>query len=251
MQKVFCIGFNKTGTTTLKTTFEEMGFKVAPQLIGERLMKKIKNQNFDGLLKFCEEPYHLYQDIPFSLPGVYKVLHSHFPNAKFILLTRDSFSWWKSIATFHKLKFSVNGTDLTEKTLKARREVYTGMIWDYYDYTFNSKKNIPLYDQHDLIRVFERHNHEVSEYFCGNPNFLSIDVSNPGDFMKLCSFLQVKYQTKTTFPHENRTSDLQYKKSINKPKVIKKTNKPKVIKKTNKPVKPKHTVIRRKFQKKK
>ncbi len=205
MVKVFCVGFNKTGTTSLQDTFGRWKFGVAPTINGTMLLQEIKCGIYKGLIDLCNKNYNFYQDVPFSLPGIYKIIHEHFPDAKFILLTRDSDAWWHSIKTFHKLLFSKDGTDLTEQKLRSSGFAYKGFIWDYYNYTFQPETGSVLYDRNKLVKVFEQHNHDVTQYFCGSPNFISIDISKSTDYDRLCTFMNIVPSLRTTFPHKNRT----------------------------------------------
>ena len=43
--KVFCIGMNKTGTSTMTKIFKELNFRVAPQIKQEKKIGEIKSQN--------------------------------------------------------------------------------------------------------------------------------------------------------------------------------------------------------------
>ena len=58
--KVFCIGMNKTGTSTMTKIFKELNFRVAPQIKQEKKklgklkvkMKYLKLKNFVGNIIF-------------------------------------------------------------------------------------------------------------------------------------------------------------------------------------------------------
>ena len=50
--KIFCIGMNKTGTTSLKKSFTDLGFIVSTQWRGERLLPDYKAGNFSAIVKF-------------------------------------------------------------------------------------------------------------------------------------------------------------------------------------------------------
>ena len=65
-EKIFCIGFNKTGTTTLLHTLKELGYKMGNQARGELLFFDWYNRNFNPIVKYCKTA-DAFQDIPFSL----------------------------------------------------------------------------------------------------------------------------------------------------------------------------------------
>lgn len=53
-KKIFVIGFNKTGTTSLKKLFRDFGFKVANQRVQELVLyKPYLSDDFDAIKKFC------------------------------------------------------------------------------------------------------------------------------------------------------------------------------------------------------
>ena len=69
--KVFCIGRNKTGTTSLKLALQELGYKMGSQPQGERLIKDWKNNNFSPIIELAKTA-DAFQDIPFSYNNTYK-----------------------------------------------------------------------------------------------------------------------------------------------------------------------------------
>ena len=50
--KVFCIGFNKTGTTTIKYTLEQYGYKIGNQAKGELLFFDWYKRDFNSIINF-------------------------------------------------------------------------------------------------------------------------------------------------------------------------------------------------------
>ena len=99
--KIFCIGLNKTRTTSLHNMFHKFGYKINNQHKAERMLDQYISNNFDGYLKYCEL-FDFFQDVPFSLPKTYEILEKKFPNAKFILSVRnDSETWVNSLIKYH------------------------------------------------------------------------------------------------------------------------------------------------------
>jgi hypothetical protein len=65
-QKFFCVGRNKTGTTSLKRAFEDLGFIVGRQYVAEELHDKyFFDGNYEPILKYCKTA-EVFQDVPFS-----------------------------------------------------------------------------------------------------------------------------------------------------------------------------------------
>ena len=53
-QKVFCIGLNKTGTTSLEKAMKDFGFLVGDQRQGELLFRDWVKRDFKRLVKYCK-----------------------------------------------------------------------------------------------------------------------------------------------------------------------------------------------------
>lgn len=111
--KIFCIGRNKTGTTSLKKALKDLGYRVGVQSKAELLLADYSKGKWKSLIKYCKTA-EVFQDAPFSWPYTWLILHEHFPGAKFILTTRDSEDWYRSITRFHAKKFAP-GKSIPEK----------------------------------------------------------------------------------------------------------------------------------------
>lgn len=200
--KIFCVGFNKTGTTSLNAALRELGVIMAPQRPAENLFSDWKKQNYCNILDFCKE-YQGFQDIPFSLPNTYKILDSAFPKSKFILTIRDDdIQWHKSIKYFHSKLFGQNGNTPTKNDLRNANYIYKGWIWDVMKTVYNPKEN-DIYNNENMIKTYNNHNKSVMSYFNTN-QLLIINISEPNSFQQLAEFIGVKTELKE-FPWLNKT----------------------------------------------
>ena len=205
-QKVFCVGLNKTGTTTIEMVLKDFGYKIGEQSKAELLSKSWYNRDFEKIIKFCNTA-EAFQDVPFSLPYTYAFLDQHFKNSKFILTLRDSpDQWYNSITRFHA-KLWANGEDLpTIQDLKNAKYRYQGFAYDINRYMFDTSLEEP-YNKDVLINFYNNHNYSVIEYFRSRPDkLLVINVSESNDYLNLCDFLNKKPIHKG-FPWENKTSN--------------------------------------------
>jgi len=50
-EKIFCIGYGKTGTTTLEKTLKEFNYKMGDQYTGELLVFDWFNKDFSKIIK--------------------------------------------------------------------------------------------------------------------------------------------------------------------------------------------------------
>src|SRR5690606_32146124 len=88
-QKIFCIGRNKTGTTSLAAEFKELGYPVGHQRTAEKLIDYYIANDFQPIIDYCRSA-QVFQDAPFSWPETYKYLDEAYPNSLFILSVRDN-----------------------------------------------------------------------------------------------------------------------------------------------------------------
>lgn len=190
--KIFCIGFNKTGTTTIEKTLKEFNFKLGNQIKGELLIFDWHNKDFKKIIKLCKTA-DAFQDIPFSLPNTYQVLDQYFKNAKFILTERDSSEqWYNSLTKFHSKLFSDGLTLPTSKQLKQAEYRYKGYVYQSFKLIFKTEDD-NLYNKEVLINLYNNHIYLVKEYFKSRPEKLIIvNVSKKNDYFRLCKFLNKK-----------------------------------------------------------
>ncbi len=200
--KIFCIGRNKTGTTSLRCLFHNLGYTIGKQRDAELLFKDYKKQRWGKIIEYCETT-DFFQDSPFSYPGICKPLDKAFPNSKFILSVRDSpEEWYRSLIKSQSRLFG-QGKIPTEYDLKRATYVYIGWAWDTHKYLYNSP-NRSLYHKDTLINHYINHNKEIREYFKDRPNdFIEINLANKDDFPRLIAFLGIKTQIKK-FPWKNK-----------------------------------------------
>lgn len=206
--KFFCIGANKTGTTSLKKAFLDLGFCVGNQRAAELMMRDVFEEDFEPLITYCKTA-QVFQDAPFSYNDYYKILDKAFPNSKFILSIRDSDEqWFNSFVKFHSKIFG-NGLVPTWEVLKKIRYVYRGWIYEARINGYNVTEQDDPYDKSKLTQHYNRRNESILEYFKTRPNdLLVINLSEENAFQKFCDFIDVK-SNKTVFPWENKTASIQ------------------------------------------
>jgi hypothetical protein len=206
-RKVFCIGRNKTGTTSMAKAFNELGLVVGVQWLAERLVHDWVRRDFRRLFLYCYTA-QAFQDVPFSLPFTFQALDQRFPGSKFILTMRDSpEQWYDSLTRFHAALFG-HGRIPTADDLKAADYVYQGFMYEANRLVYNTPADDP-YNRDLLIASYNAHNNAVVEYFRHRPGrLLVLNVAEPGAYDKLCGFLG-KPRTGKEFPWENRTADVE------------------------------------------
>ena len=203
--KIFCVGLNKTGTTSVKKVISDFGYKLGKQSEAELLAESWYLRDFRKIINYCHSA-EAFQDIPFSLPYTYAFLDEYFKNAKFILTVRDSSEqWYNSITKFHSKLWAKGKVLPTIEDLKTAKYRYTGYAYDLNRYMFNTSLEDP-YNKDVLIEYYNHHNYSVIEYFRSRPNkLLVINVSKKNDYLNLCDFLN-KEALNDDFPWENKTT---------------------------------------------
>lgn len=204
-EKVFCIGRNKTGTTSLKVAMNEFGYQVGDQREAEKLHKEWAKRDFSGIINYCNSA-DFFQDIPFSLPYTYVILDHFFPKSKFILTLRDSAEeWYSSLTRFHSKLWGKNGKELpTKSDLQNATYIYKGWAWDGYRFNYNTPED-DLYKKDEMIEHYNTHNKNVIEYFRHrSEDLLILNLSEYNSIEKLKDFLGVNSEL-TEIPWENKT----------------------------------------------
>lgn len=204
--KIFCIGYNKTGTTSLGKALYELGIIIAPQKPAEILINDWGDDEYKNIIKFCKE-YQCFQDVPFSLTDSYKYLDKAFPNSKFILTVRDTpDQWYNSIRNFHSKLFGTGGHPPTKEDLLTANYVYSGWMWDFMKIGYGVLDG-DVYNKTLLVNSYNLHNESAKDYFKGKSNqYIEINLSERESYKRLCDFLNIQ-SVKTEFPSVNKTSE--------------------------------------------
>lgn len=199
-EKVFVIGFNKTGTTTIEHALKEFGYNLGDQYAGEKLLKDLSKGEYSRLKTFVKTA-EAFQDVPFSLPGIYEMLYEWYPNAKFILSIRDNEDqWFNSISKFHSKLFDQKHPP-SETQLKSYNYCYPGFLYDYMNFVFK----VSSYDPEILKNTYLKHNEDVLRFFQRvNGQLCIVNVSNDEDYKKMCEFLR-QNPKRTSFEWRNKT----------------------------------------------
>lgn len=213
--KIFCVGYNKTGTTTLESVLSQYGYNlpnVAEQEI--RLTKNVFRANYVAFIEFVSK-YDAFQDLPFSQGLTFVAADALFPCSKFILTIRNSDDWFRSLTSFHSKLYGVDTSRVTEQDIRQK------FNYLYKDYSYENKKRLlsifdehgqaedwsKLYDKNWYVREYESRNTLIKKYFKSAPEkLLVIDVTQEKTTEKICKFLDIPEDFVRVMPHENKTA---------------------------------------------
>lgn len=198
-QKIFIVGRNKTGTTSLTQEFIEQGFIVGNEKMAQKLLRDpYYRDDFEPIVKFCYTA-QVFQDVPFSWPNTYIHLDKAFPNSKFILSIRDPEQWYNSMVN-HMARRITNSNRIP--TVKELKEFRDGYYWK----SMVKNQFAPLeepFNKEAQIKSFNAYNRTIIEYFENTGKLLVLDVSEVNDYSRFCNFIGI-HQIKDSFPWKNR-----------------------------------------------
>lgn len=196
--KIFCISFQRTGTTSVGHFFKDFGYKVAGydrKRSNDWSVKRFIG-DYDGIFRAKEFKQHqVFEDNPWFLDDFYKILYHKFPTAKFVLFTRDADKWFDSMVSHSKGK-TLGNTFRHSKTYKREEEYYN----KYPNLDFNARmKDIDnLLDLNETHRdhyksIYNLRNKEVIEYFNEfNPSALFIgQLEDSNKWKKLGDYFKI------------------------------------------------------------
>jgi hypothetical protein len=199
MNKVFGIGLNKTGTSTLGTMLERLGYSLKENSLELGLYYRLNtNQN---KIKEVLEKYDAFEDMPWPL--MYKELDNLYPNAKFILTTRENVDKW--------LRSQIWQSIVHNDTLGKRHVALCNIV--YY------KSKTPVNNEELWKNKYIEWNESVREYFKDKDNFIELCWENGDGWEKLCNFLDIPIPKDSSMVHRKPSYFNQYERRYN---VIKK-----------------------------
>jgi hypothetical protein len=202
-RKVFCIGSNKTGTTSMGAALESLGFRLGNQWEAELLIDNWAQGDFDTIIDYCNTA-DAFQDVPFSLPSTYAELDRAFPDAKFILTVRNSADeWFDSLTRFHT-KLIGKGRLPTADDLREFDYHGPGWLWHAH-VLIHGVDESTLYHREHYTRLYESHCRNVAQYFAKRPaDLLVLNLRDSQAMHSLCTFLGLQHNNRP-MPHLNRS----------------------------------------------
>lgn len=223
--KLFGIGANKTGTTTLEYLARKIYGLKSNQRPGVASIHQLIEGNYRGFIDHMNH-HDFHQDVPASIKSFYVALDALFPNSKFILTTRDSDKWFESFFNFY-YKRAIRPY-INPEYSKQNHPIFPGhdKRWFFYAYkhelsSLNSLKcTSPENESHlkneilstpfreQCILNYENRNNEIQNYFTGRPkDLLVIDISEKNLYKKINTFLGIKEEAIFyEVPHKNSKS---------------------------------------------
>ncbi len=199
--KVVGAGFGRTGTLSLKTALEQLGFNKCYHMMEvgqhpehQRLWAEAhRGEKIDWDHLF--EGYQASVDWPSC--NLWREQAAHFPDSKILLSLRDPDSWYDSVMnTIYPSSSAL--VDSEDENLRTFSNWAMEIIWNP---VFGNR----MADRAHVIDVFNRHNQSVIDEVPAD-RLLVFEAKN--GWKPLCDFLEVPVP-ETDYPRVNTTEEFQ------------------------------------------
>jgi hypothetical protein len=198
--KVIGAGFGRTGTLSLKTALEELGFGRCYHMV-EILRRPSHMQHWSRIMHGgtadWETVFQGYQSaVDWPVAAYYRELMDVYPEAKVILTVRDPHSWHRSIMTtiYQARRQLVIRLTRVFPPLYRFMNAMEHTVWHG---VFQNK----VEDKAHAMEVFQTHIEEVKRVV---PSERLLVFEARQGWEPLCSFLQVPVPGDKPYPHRHR-----------------------------------------------
>jgi hypothetical protein len=178
--RIICVGFQRTGTTSLKRALEILGYRVGGNK--SRLLLPILQNRWNTVLRVLNR-YDAVEDNPWAV--IYRPIDRLVPGCKFILTYRDPESWFGSVERYFRLP-------------RARPPMH--------EWIYGRGMGLIAAEKENSLAIYKKHITGVRDYFRDRPDdLLVMDISKGGEWEPLCRFLG-RDVPDVPFPHRRDSS---------------------------------------------
>lgn len=169
--KIFCISYQRVGTTSVGRFFRDHGLKVATYQVNRKngWTESWFEGNHEAIFRSEDFSLHdAFEDDPWCCLEFYKVLFHRFPDARFVHFRRDADRWFESMIR-HSNGMTLGNTYL--HSLLYRREAdFAALPYAVQEASRYSKKIdmlLPLTDEHrsHYVSVYKARNAGIHDFF--------------------------------------------------------------------------------------
>ena len=186
--KIFCIGFHKTATTSIYEALKFLGYKTLhgdprnADHVGDEGRTLLENHILKGDYNLPTfDLYDAFTDNPYF--SIWNEIVKIYPDAKYILTVRDDEKWIKSCVNFYR-----------GRRVRPMRE------WMFGENSDPSKNEESRWT---WLNKYKDHNQKVIAHFAKlNKELLIFDAEKGHGWLELCEFLNISQPT-IKFPHRN------------------------------------------------
>lgn len=173
--KIFCIGFHKTGTTSMNAALTMLGYRTTSYFgVWEEDIAETVHAQARAKL----DEFDAFEDMPW--PCIYPDLDIWVPDSRFILTTRDTDRWYDSVLNH-----------------------FGGVSNPMREWIYGEGFGAPQDNEEHYKRVYNQHYREVREYFKNRPgDILELSMEHGFSWEPLCEFLREPVPNQP-FPKKN------------------------------------------------
>jgi hypothetical protein len=193
-QKVFCIAMQRSGTTSFgrfcadELGLAHRGFDVS---IANDWTRAWMNGAYERIFASADfRTGEVFEDDPWWCPRFYEILAPRFPDARFVLITRDADAWFRSLLShsngrtpgFTDLHAAAYGRQAEFEALRARAGSWRKVKW----------QGLPLQGMDGYYKDrYRAHAEEARSWFAANApgRLIDIRLDDPEKFRKVAVFL--------------------------------------------------------------
>lgn len=199
-QKIFGIGWSKTGTTSMEQALITLGYNVCrggwKNPTTNLAIAFALNKDYSRLQRIIQK-YDAFFDAPFGGGHLWKHLAQNFPESSFILTVREPEAWYRSLC------------GMLEKCSSDQNENHMQNFFE------NGRMAIIYFLEHALgvtnihdnkqkvMDVYNKYNAQVINSFAGRDNLLVLNIEHDTSWGPLCDFLDAQVPN-LSFPHLNK-----------------------------------------------
>jgi hypothetical protein len=195
MSKIVILSLGKSGTTSASIFFEKLGYKsihyLGHTINFNKIRLGISQKEVIKMGEYLEKDYEVFSDYPYCM--AYEYFDKKYENTKFILITRDSMDWAKSVQSWEG-----HWNSLT----MASWEKYLNPTIQQFKKFFYKGDGL---SNEQLQYLYSLHTKDVLEYFKDSKNFIHLDLYDKDIAIKILNFLN--RSERIDFPKANTSID--------------------------------------------
>lgn len=206
--KIFCISFQRTGTTSVGVFFHENNYRVATYAIARKndwTLKWFKG-DYESIFNSLDfKSSQVFEDDPWWCQDFYKILYHRFPRSKFILFERDADKWFDSMIS-HSGGKSLGNTYRHSRIYRRENEFYKLGLKTLYSREIDNLLPLTEAERTHYTSLYILRNKEIKEFFKEHDNkrLFCCRLEDPDKWQKLGRYLNLKISSDYQV-HANRS----------------------------------------------
>ena len=195
--KIFCISFQRTGTTSVGRFFADHGYSVGTWHVTVANGWSVQWFKGDHDRIFASAAFkssQVFEDAPWGGTDFYKILFHRFPNSRFVHLERPAGKWFDSMVSHSKGR--TLGNTHRHACLYDRKAEYYALGDLTAAYTSVVDNLLPLGEEQraHYEAIYTGMNKEVKLFFdrFGNERLFSGELNDPDLWKKMGAFFDVR-----------------------------------------------------------